>query len=137
MYLAWMRRRFPELYYTATAPVILQAKTIGLSGFFDSLVGGFKSVVTSVTTALPGLAKTYTEYDLQKRLIAANTKRASQGLPPLDYGPNGELIAQPIPYAQADWMLAQQVQPSLIAGVDNQTLLLLGGALLLFVFLKR
>lgn len=136
-YLFWLRENFPELYYQATMPLISTAKQRGLSGFFDTLVGGFKSVVSSVTTALPSLAKTYVEYDVQKRLIEANTKRAGQGLPPVQYDASGQLVvAGGIPYTQADIAMAQQLQTGAPAQDQSTLYWILGGlgvlALLLF-----
>lgn len=132
MYLSWLRQNFPVLYYRAMEPVVSSAKQQGLSGFFDSLVGGFKSVVSSVGQALPGLAKTYTEYDLQKRIIKENTARANAGQAPLQYTTDGQLMAQPIAYSQMDLMLAQQLQAQ-SSGIDTNTLLLLGGGLVVVI----
>lgn len=134
-YLAWLREYFPELYFRATTQLLGTAKQRGLSGFFDTLVGGFKSVVTSVTTALPSLAKTYVEYDVQKRLIEANTRRASQGLPPVQYDAAGQLVvAGGVPYTQADLAMAQQLQSSPMQSNDTLYLLLGFGLVALLLF---
>jgi hypothetical protein len=136
-YLFWLRENFPELYFQATLPLMRAAKARGLSGFFDTLVGGFKSVVASVATALPSLAKTYAEYDVQKRLIAANTQRASQGLPPVQYDAAGQLVvAGGMPYTQADLAMAQQLQNSGVTGND-MLYWILGFGLVAVLLLKR
>lgn len=127
MYIAWLRQNFPLLYQEAIRPVVSRAKFRGMSGFFDTLTSGFKSVVSSVAKSLPDLAKTYTEYDLQRRLIKENTARARAGEVPLSLGPEGQLMPVTVPYTQADLMLAQQAN----TGIDDKTLLLLGGGLVL------
>ena len=140
MYIAWLRTDFPELYDRAVTPLVRNARQVGLSGFFDTLVGGIKSVAASVGQALPGLAKTYVEYDVQRRLIEANTKRAQQGMAPLMYDSTGRLVtASGIPYSQADLALAQLAQPALPGQVesslDANTLLLFGGLAVVTVLL--
>lgn len=137
-YLFWLRENFPELYYQTTTPLLVSAKQRGLAGFFDTLVGGFKAVVSNVSAQLPGLAKTYVEYDIQKRLIDANNKRAAQGLPPVQYDASGQLVvAGGIPYTQADLAMAQQLQSGALSGNDSTLYWILGGLGLLFLVLRR
>lgn len=136
MYLSWLRQEYPDLYSMAVFPLISEAKARGLAGFLDSLVGGFKSVVSNVTQALPGLAKTYVDYDVQKRLIKANTDRAMQGLAPLQYNAMGQLVVSGgIPYSQADLQLAQQqlAAPLIASPSDNTLLYVIGGVGVLLV----
>lgn len=138
MYLSWLRQEYPDLYSQAVFPLMSMAKARGLAGFLDSLVGGFKSVVANVTQALPGLAKTYVDYDVQKRLIKANTDRAMQGLAPLQYNAMGQLVVSGgIPYSQADLQLAQAqlAAPVMVPQSDNTILYVVGGLGVLLVLL--
>ena len=61
-YLAWLREKFPTLYEYAVMRTIQAPPAAGLSGFLDSIGTVFGNVVKSVTTALPQLANTYSEY---------------------------------------------------------------------------
>lgn len=127
-YLAWLRSNFPTLYERATANVSAPPAP-GLSGFLDTLTSGFSNVVNSVTSALPDLARTYSEYRQAESLIKLNSQRAGQGLSPLAYNASGQLVtASGQPYTTQDFSLAS-------TGMSTTTWIALGAAGLLGVFL--
>lgn len=127
-YLAWLRNNFPLLYEHAIANVNAPPAE-GLSGFLDTLGSAFSNVVSSVTTALPNLAKTYSEYRQAESLIKLNSQRASQGLSPLAMNAAGQLVtASGQPYSDADFSLAA-------SGFNTTTWIALGAAGLLGVWL--
>lgn len=131
-YLAWLRTNFPEIYEDAIAPVRQEFEERQLSGFFDSLGTAFNSVVDNVTKALPQLSQAYAQYNTQRDLLRANTARASQGLAPLQYNSQGQLItATGLPYTAEDYQLAQRGS----SGFDTTTLLLVGGFLIALLIL--
>lgn len=101
LYLAWLRRQFPDLYRQA---VTINAQ--GMQGIFDSISDTFNNVVKSVSDALPQLASTYAQYRQQEQLIKENTRRAEQGLPPLILQ-NGQLTPMTSgAYTQQDFAIA-------------------------------
>lgn len=127
-YLAWLRSNFPTLYEHAIANVSAPSAP-GLSGFLDTLTSGFSNVVNSVTSALPDLARTYSEYRQAESLIKLNSQRAGQGLSPLAYNASGQLVtASGQPYSSADFSLAS-------TGMGTGTWVALGAAGLLGVYL--
>lgn len=127
-YLAWLRSKFPTLYETAIMRTV-QPPTNGLSGLFDSIGTVFGNVVKSVTNALPQLANTYSEYRQAESLIKLNSQRASQGLSPLTYNANGQLItASGQPYSAQDFSIAS-------TGMGTATWIALAAATGLGIFL--
>lgn len=127
-YLAWLREKFPTLYETAIMRTV-QPPTNGLSGLLDSIGTVFGNVVNSVTTALPQLANTYSEYRQAESLIKLNSQRAQQGLSPLTYNANGQLVtASGQPYSAQDFSIAS-------SGMGTATWIALGAAGLLAVWL--
>jgi hypothetical protein len=133
-YLAWLRSSFPELYDAATMNVRPPGAGLGddtsSGGFFDSLGSAFNNVVTNVTQALPQLANTYAAYENQQNLIRLNSQRANQGLSPLTYNAQGQLMAGGIPYTSSDLRLAG-------SGLSLTTLLLIGGGAIGLIFLLK
>lgn len=129
-YLAWLRTNFPDLYEDATASIREDFQQRQLSGFFDTIGTAFNSIVTNVSQALPQLAQTYAQYGAQKDLLRANTTRANQGLPPLQYNAQGQLVTTAgLPYTAEDYQLAQRGSK----GLDQNTMLLIVGALVLLL----
>lgn len=133
LYLAWLRQNFPELYDDAVASVRESFERQQLSGLFDSIGNAFKGIIDNVTQSLPQLAQTYTQYQAQKDLLKANTQRAQQGLPPLQYNAQGQLVnASGLPYTTEDYQIAQRGS----VGLDQTSMLLLvGGFVVLLIIL--
>lgn len=130
-YLAWLRQNFPSLYDDVVSELQNEFNQRQMAGLFDSIGNAFTNIVDNVTKNLPQLAQTYAQYDAQKDLLRANTQRAQQGLPPLTYNAQGQLItASGLPYSATDYQIAQRGY-----GMDTQTMLLLFGGLALVVFI--
>lgn len=130
-YLAWLRREFPSLYQDAVASLRDDFERQQMAGLFDSIGNAFTSIVDNVTKNLPQLAQTYAQYDAQKDLLRANTERARQGLAPLQYNSQGQLVtASGLPYTAEDYQIAQRGY-----GMDTPTLLLLVGGVALVFFI--
>lgn len=136
-FLAWLRINFPELYDAGTnrANAIPAASGIGDDsggGFWSSIGDTFNNVVSNVTQALPQLAQTYASYQNQQNIIKLNAQRAQQGLAPLTYNAQGQLMQGGVPYTSSDLRLAGS------GGISTTTLLLMGGgALALILALRR
>lgn len=134
-YIAWLRSNFPQLYSDVIRSMRGEFRQRQLSGFFDSVGSAFTSFVDNVTKSLPQLAQTYTQYEAQKDLLRVNTQRAQQGLAPLQYNAQGQLITSGgLPYTAEDFQIAQRGY----SGMDQTTMIaLVVGFVLLLIFLTR
>jgi len=120
-FIAWLRANFPNVYREAARESLAPQ----LGGFLDTVSGAFEKF----TDAVPKLAETYVTTKAQLDAIKLNIARAKAGQPPIDPITGGIIVTQQ-PMTPVDTAIARE-------GMSNNTLLLIGGALLLFLFMKR
>ncbi len=117
-YMSWLQANHPALYGKVVP------NDPGLSGIFDSIANGFKSLVANAGS----LFSTYVTSKGQLDLLKANTARAKQGLPP---------VASLEELAQSNAWSIQAGQPmSFLSGIPPIAWVA-GGGLLLFLLLRR
>jgi hypothetical protein len=118
-FLAWLRENHADLY----ARAMRDATAPQLSGFLDSLTDTFKKITDSV----PKLAETYVNTRAQIDAIKLNIERAKAGMYPID-----PKTGQPYSSGQP-----AQVEMAIARESGMNPMLLLGGAVILFLLLRR
>lgn len=131
LFMKWLAKNFPAIY---NAHLVAADADHQLSGFFDAIASGLKSVgsvVTQVIAAAPEIIQQYGASKAQIELIKTNLTRANAGQAPINA--QGQVISAvpgTLPVNAAGNLMPVTTQTFLTFG-------LIGGAILLLVMLLR
>lgn len=132
LFMKWLAKNYPAIY---NAHLLAKDTDQQLSGFFDAIASGLKTVGTTISQviqAAPDIISQYGATKAQLDLIKVNLSRAQSGQAPIDA--SGKVVAsvpQNLPTDATGRLLPVSM------GAMTPLLLIGGLGLLAFLFLRR